>query len=61
VKAPLLVAYGDEDDLIPPALSRRLAGLWGGPAEVVAVRGGHNDLQMDPRHDEAVREFLSRH
>jgi dienelactone hydrolase len=61
VKAPLLVLYGDEDDLIPPAMSRRLAGLWGGPAEARAVRGGHNDLRMDAGHDEAMREFLSRH
>jgi hypothetical protein len=42
-------------------MSRRLADLWGGPARALGVRGGHNDLRMDPRHDEAMREFLSRH
>ena len=61
IHAPLLVLLGDEDTIVRPALSRRLAGLWGGPAAVVSVRGDHNDLRMDPRHDEAVREFLSRH
>ena len=61
IHVPLLVLYGDSDTLVRPEHSRQLARLWGGPTAAIAVRGGHDDLRGDPRHDQAVREFLSRH
>lgn len=61
VKASALIVYGEEDTIIKPRHSQRLAALWGGPVEKVALRGfGHNDLHLTPRYGEAVRAFLDR-
>ena len=61
IRAPLLVAYADGDDVVGPHHSEKLASLWGGPVERVALKGfGHNDLHLAPRYGAAVREFLDR-
>jgi uncharacterized protein len=61
VKAPALVIYGEDDSIIRPHQSERLAAIWGGPVEKVPLRGfGHNDLQLTPRYAEAIRAFLDR-
>jgi fermentation-respiration switch protein FrsA (DUF1100 family) len=61
VKAPALVIYGEDDSIIRPRHSQRLAALWGGPVERVPLPGfGHNDLHITPRYGEAIRAFLDR-
>ncbi len=62
VKAPALMLVGEADTLIRPPHSRRLAAAWGGPVDLVAYPGfGHNDIDLNPRYDAAVRAFLDRH
>jgi len=61
VKVPALFLIGDADALIRPVHSEALANAWGGKAERVVLRGfGHNDLDMPPAYDAAVRDFLAR-
>ena len=61
VKVPALFLIGDADTLIRPAHSEALANAWGGKAERVVLRGfGHNDLDMPPAYDAAIRDFLAR-
>ena len=61
IAAPLLVLVGDEDTIIRPHHSERLARLWGGPVERVGLKGfGHNDIHLAPRYGEAIRAFLDR-
>ena len=61
-KAPLLVLHGDEDTIIRPHHSDRVASLWGGPVERATLEGfGHNDLQVHPGYAAAIRAFLDRH
>jgi fermentation-respiration switch protein FrsA (DUF1100 family) len=61
VKAPALVIYGEDDSIIKPRQSERLASIWGGPVERVPLPGfGHNDLHVTPRYGEAIRAFLDR-
>lgn len=60
--APALILVGDEDTIIAPRHSERLAGLWGGSVERAAFKGfGHNDLHLNPAYGVAVRAFLDRH
>ena len=44
IKAPLLLVHGDADQTIPAAISRRLAGLAGGPVRLVIERGAEHDF-----------------
>lgn len=61
VTAPLLVIAADEDMIIKPHHSERLASLWGGRVERASLAGfGHNDLHLTPRYAAAIREFLDR-
>ena len=61
VKRPALVLIGEADTLIPKRHSERLAQRWGGPVEVRHFAGfGHNDLDLHPGYDAAIREFLGR-
>jgi uncharacterized protein len=61
VKAPALVVFGENDTIIAPRHSERLAGLWGGPVERVGFRGfGHNDVHINPAYSGAIRAFLDR-
>jgi fermentation-respiration switch protein FrsA (DUF1100 family) len=62
LKVPALILIGEDDTLITPPHSRRLAAAWGGPVDVIAFPGfGHNDIHMNPRYDAAIRAFLERH
>ncbi|WP_207782419.1 alpha/beta hydrolase [Phytoactinopolyspora limicola] len=47
VRVPTTVVYGTDDSIIPPGLSREVAGAVAGPVEEVAIDGaGHNDSVM---------------
>ncbi len=59
ITTPALVVYGEADTIVRPAHSQRLASLWGGPVERVALPGfGHNDLDLNPRYAGAIRAYL---
>jgi fermentation-respiration switch protein FrsA (DUF1100 family) len=61
LRVPALILMGDADTLIPSRHSERLAGLWGGPVERETFPGfGHNDIDMHPRYNVAIRNFLDR-
>ena len=61
LRAPALFLMGEADDLIPRRHSERLAGMWGGPKELVTFEGfGHNDLDLNPRYAASIRSFLDR-
>jgi fermentation-respiration switch protein FrsA (DUF1100 family) len=58
LRAPLLVAHGDRDDIVPLALGRQLAAAATGPVRFVAAPGrGHNDILGDPGVLDAVAAF----
>lgn len=47
VACPVLVVHGASDEVIPAEFGRRLAGMFAGRTEFVAVPGaGHNDLSL---------------
>ena len=61
VKAPALILVGEDDTIVPPRLSDRLAALWGGKVERVGFKGfGHNDFGLHPGYGAAIRAFLER-
>jgi hypothetical protein len=61
MKIPALVLIGEADTLIPKRHSERLAGLWGGPVERAGFAGlGHNDVHLDPKYANTIRDFLDR-
>jgi 3-oxoadipate enol-lactonase len=61
IHAPTLVTAGEEDILIPVALSKRLhEGIAG--AEWTTTKGGHASLWEHPApFNQAVLEFIGRH
>ncbi|APV49217.1 hypothetical protein BWI17_05685 [Betaproteobacteria bacterium GR16-43] len=61
VKAPALIAVGTADTLIPPSHSKRLASLWGGPVENIAIEGADHNSVYGPKYFAALRGFLDRH
>ena len=47
VQAPVLVVHGDQDEIVPLALGRRLHAAAPAAAELVVIAGGrHNDLSV---------------
>lgn len=61
IKAPLLVLVGEDDRLIRPPHSERLAAAWGGPVERKSFPGfGHNDIDVTPLYAKAIRDFIER-
>lgn len=58
VSAPVLVAMGTEDGIIPPEYSIRLARAWGGRAELLELEGGTHKIYAHPGFWPGVREFL---
>jgi fermentation-respiration switch protein FrsA (DUF1100 family) len=62
LKVPVLIVMGSTDDVIPTSHSQHLSSLWGGTVERVVLEGfGHNDLNLNPGYDEAIRGFLARY
>lgn len=64
VAVPTLVVLGEDDRIVPPDQSRRLASLAGGPTRVVEVPdAGHNDRALldGPVLLDAVAAFLADH
>ena len=58
---PVLILVGSADTLVVPAQSKRLAGLWKGPVQMLELEGyGHNELSVDPRYNQAIRAYLDR-
>jgi fermentation-respiration switch protein FrsA (DUF1100 family) len=61
IASPALILAGEDDTIIPKRHSDRLAAAWGGPVERASFAGfGHNDLDLNPRYAQAIREFLDR-
>lgn len=60
IPLPALIITGGQDEIIPAPRSARLARLWGGAVETVAIDDGdHNDLQLDKAYWTAINRFLS--
>jgi len=58
LRVPLLVAHGERDDIVPPALGRQLATAAPGPVQFVTVPGrGHNDVLDDAHLLDTVATF----
>jgi fermentation-respiration switch protein FrsA (DUF1100 family) len=56
VRMPLLIVHGDQDDLIPIGMGRRLFDLANPPKAFVAIAGaGHNDLPERGVYDQVWR------
>ena len=61
IKVPLLVLMADEDNTVPQEYSQRLVAKWGGPHEVVLIKGkGHDNLNSSPLYWQSVNSFLDR-
>ncbi|MCC6719440.1 MAG: alpha/beta hydrolase [Acetobacteraceae bacterium] len=61
IRAPVLVAIGGRDPVVPPAMGRALHAAAAGPAELwEAAEGGHNDL-LDYGLMAAAQAFVRRH
>ena len=59
IRLPALVLIGETDNVIPKRHAERLADQWGGPVERRHFPGfGHNDLDLHPGYDVAIRDFL---
>jgi len=59
IKVPSLVLHGDEDELIPPEMGRKVHDALGGPKRFVSIRGGgHNNLSDFPEYHEALKKFI---
>jgi len=59
VNAPVLVAMGTEDGIIPLEYSMRLAKAWGGRTETIELKGAQHNLFFHPRFWPKVKEFLA--
>jgi uncharacterized protein len=46
IKTPLLVLIGSADPVIPPGLSQKLAGQWGGVTDIKTYPGEDHDLLL---------------
>jgi fermentation-respiration switch protein FrsA (DUF1100 family) len=61
IRIPALVLIAEQDNIIPRRHSERLAERWGGSVERRYFAGfGHNDLDLNPAYDAAIRGFLLR-
>jgi fermentation-respiration switch protein FrsA (DUF1100 family) len=59
IDKPALVLIAEADNVIPRRHSERLADHWGGPVDRRRFPGfGHNDLDLHPAYNAAIREFL---
>jgi pimeloyl-ACP methyl ester carboxylesterase len=46
IKTPLLVLIGSADSVVPPELSQKLAGQWGGVTDIKTYPGEDHDLLL---------------
>lgn len=61
IKAPLLLVHGDADQMVPDAVSRRIAKCAGPNARLVIVRGASHDfLDRRARLARLCADFLKR-
>ncbi len=60
VKSPVMVVQAEQDDVIPPWMSRRLFDAAPEPKQWVSLAGGHNDFDevSRQRYEDAWRTFL---
>ena len=59
IQAPLLAIAGGRDRIIPPAHSRKLVEVWGGPKRFVELgEADHNDISGAPKYWPAIDGFL---
>lgn len=58
---PVLIVHGKGDEIIPFANARALFDAAGGPKELIALEGGHNDIIEDEPTARRVVEFLDGH
>jgi pimeloyl-ACP methyl ester carboxylesterase len=59
IRAPLLAIAGGRDRIIPPAHSRKLVEVWGGPKRFVELgEADHNDISGAPKYWPAIDGFL---
>ncbi len=61
IRCPVFIAYGESDIIVPPELSRRVAGAFTGPVTVVKSPGaGHIDMESggDVPGRQALRRFI---
>lgn len=63
-RCPALALIARGDGIVPPASSRALAGLWGGPVAIEELDGGHIGITVGSRARagmwRAAREWLER-
>ena len=56
---PLLMVAGGDDRIIPEDISEEYYQAWKGEKKRVVIEGrGHNDLQLDDKYWDSIREFL---
>lgn len=59
IDAPLLALVAENDELVRPSRSVRLAEHWGGPRTIRVVdSAGHNSISASPAYRQAVEDFL---
>jgi pimeloyl-ACP methyl ester carboxylesterase len=59
IKAPLLAIVASDDEIIPPAHSKRLYDAWGGPKKWLALEGaGHNSTDGAANYWSSIVAFL---
>lgn len=59
IDKPLLVLIASNDGVIPPALSRKLAGKWGGEVVIREIEGDHNSICSNDNLWQAVDNFIN--
>jgi uncharacterized protein len=62
ISHPVLVVHSEDDEIIPVSHGRRLHEAAGGPADFLALRGGHNDafVRDPPTYAAGIGRFLDR-
>jgi hypothetical protein len=64
LKAPLLILHGDEDELVPYALGRKLFAEANEPKEFFTIKGAHHNDTYDvggQTYVEVIRRFINRY
>lgn len=59
--APALMIAAEQDTVIPPVHTQRLATAWAGPVESHLLPGmAHNNVEQHPEYYELIKAFLAR-